>query len=161
MMKKNFSYIALAIIFLSGCKMVDETNSGWYMVELQDESGALSGISVLQVNGESLSRGLYQAVLQYHSKYERTSGVEPHELFIIITNRRKSEDYMLVSTPDDKSYKFQVYPGGLIFDMPEEPKVKEYSSITRLVELMQQYDELKISQGSNYFTIKTTGFSEE
>jgi hypothetical protein len=161
MMKKNFSYFALTIILLSGCKMADETKSGWYIVELKDESGALFGKSVLQVNGDGLSRGLYQAVLQYHSKYERTSGLEPHELFIIITNRRKSEDYVLVSTPDDESYKFQVYPGGLIFDMPEEPKGKEYSSITKLIELMQQHDELKISQGDNYFTIKTTGFREE
>jgi hypothetical protein len=161
MTTKKLSFIMLAAVLLTGCKMASETKSGWHLVQLMDESGTLSGKSVLQVNGEGLSRSLYQAVLQYHSKYEKTSGVEPHELFVIITNRRKTEDYVLVSTPDNKSYKFQVYPGGLIFDMPEKSIGEEFSSITKLVELMQEYSTLKISQGSHYFTINTAGFSKE
>jgi hypothetical protein len=161
MTSKKFSFIVLATVLLTGCQMAGETKSGWHLVPLKDESGAFPGKSVLQVNGEGLSRGLYQAVLQYHSKYEQTSGVEPHEIFVIITNRRKTEDYVLVSTPDNKSYKFQVYSGGLIFDMPDKSIGEEFSSIIKLVELMQEYGTLKFSQGSHYFTINTAGFSKE
>jgi len=164
MNKYKFLIPAVLVIVLSGCKMAGETKSGWYPVQLKNESGDLSGKTILQVNGERLSRGLHQAVLQYHTNYKTTSNEEVRELFVIITNRRKSEDYILVTTPDDNSYRFPVYNGGLLFDSPgkqdDEQNSSEYkfSSITKLVKLMNQYEELKISQGKFYFTINTTGF---
>ena len=165
MNKYNLLFPALIVIILSGCKMAGETKSGWYTVQLKDESGALSGKTILQVNGERLSRGLHQAILQYHTNYTTTSNEKARELFVIITNRRQSEDYILVKTPDDISYRFRVNNGGLLFDLQSEQDDEQnssdekYSSITKLVELMNQYEELKISQGKFYFTINTTGFS--
>ena len=106
----------------------------------------------------ALSRGLHQAILQYSSNHKPSSDDEARELFVIITNRRKSEDYIIVTTPDDDAYRFPVHSGGLIFDMNENPDKDNNSSISKLVGLMSQYDELKISQGSYYFTIKTAGF---
>jgi hypothetical protein len=143
--------------------MAGETKSGWYSVELKDKSGELSGKTILQVNGERLSRGLHQAVLQYHTNYLASANVEARELFVIITNRRKSENYIKVTTPDANTYRFPVYNGGLIYDLQDEESSsdEENSSITKLVELMNQYEELKISQGRFYFTIKTAGFSTE
>ena len=153
--------------------MAGETKSGWYSVNLKDNSAELSGKTILQVNGEALSRGLHQAVLQYSRGYKSSSNDESRDLFVIITNRRKSENYIIVTTPDDKTYRFPVHKGGLIFDkqgLPGDdaisPKEKtsseeKNSSVTKLVELMTAYDELKISQGSFYFTIKTTGFGNE
>ena len=167
MNKYNLLFPALLVIILSGCKMAGETKSGWYTVQLKDESGALSGKTILQVNGERLSRGLHQAVLQYHTNFTTESNQEVRELFIIITNRRKSEDYILVTTPDDSRYWFRVKNGGLLFDLQSKDENelnssdKKYSSIGKLVELMNQYDELKISQGSFYFTINTAGFNTE
>jgi hypothetical protein len=143
--------------------MAGETKSGWYTVELKDKSGELSGKTILQVNGERLSRGLHQAVLQYHTNYSASANVEARELFVIITNRRKSENYIKVTTPDANTYRFPVYNGGLLYDLQDEESSsnEENSSITKLVELMNQYEELKISQGRFYFTINTAGFSTE
>lgn len=156
-------FLALTVVILSGCKMAGETKSGWYTVELKDKFGELSGKTILQVNGERLSRGLHQAVLQYHTNYVASSNVEARELFVIITNRRKSENYIKVTTPDANTYRFAVYNGGLLYDLQDEENNsdEENSSITKLVELMNQYDELKISQGRFYFTINTAGFSTE
>ena len=161
MNKYIFLFLALTVVILSGCKMAGDTKSGWYSVQLRDDSGNLSGKTVLQVNGEALSRGLHQAILQYHTNYTPTSNEKARDLFVIITNRRKSEDYIIVTTPDDNAYRFHVRPGGLIFDMQDEPADENESSIAKLVELMSQYDELKISQGRYYFTINTAGFSTE
>ena len=163
MNKYNSLFLALAVVTLSGCKMAGETKSGWYTVELKDKSGELSGKTILQVNGERLSRGLHQAVLQYHTNYSASSNVEARELFIIITNRRKSENYIKVTTPDANSYRFPVYNGGLLYDLQDEENSSDdnFSSITKFVELMNQYEELKISQGRFYFTINTAGFSTE
>jgi hypothetical protein len=153
--------------------MAGETKSGWYTIHLKDRSGEPSGKTMLQVNGEALSRGLHQAVLQYSRSYKPSSDDAALELFVIITNRRKSEDYIIVTTPDDDAYKFPVHSGGLIFDMQEvagndknsseeeNSSDETNSSIAKLVDLMSQYDELKISQGSHYFTIKTAGFSRK
>lgn len=161
-MKKNvFLSLAIAVVILSGCKMAGETKSGWYIVKLKDESGNFSGKSLLQVNGEALSRGLHQAVLQYHTNYKSATSEETRALFVIITNRRESEDYIIVTTPDENKFKFTVYPGGLIFDMPGASKEEENNSIAVLIELMNQYEELNISQGSHNFMIKTAGFSTE
>jgi hypothetical protein len=157
----NVLFLAVTVIILSGCKMAGETKSGWYTVQLKDESGALSGKTILQVNGERLSRGLHQAILQYHTNYRTKSNKEVQELFVIITNRRKSEDYIIVTAPDDKAYRFPVYQGGLLFDLQDGSKNEEDNSITKLVELMNQHGELKISQGSFYFTINTAGFNTE
>lgn len=163
MHKYNSLFLALVVVILSGCKMAGETKSGWYTVELKDKSGELSGKTILQVNGERLSRGLHQAVLQYHTNYSASSDVDARELFVIITNRRKSENYIKVTTPDANTYRFPVNDGGLLYDLEdvENSSNKENSSITKLVELMNQYDELKISQGRFYFTINTAGFSTE
>ena len=163
MNKYNSLFLALAVVTLSGCKMAGETKSGWYTVELKDKSGELSGKTILQVNGERLSRGLHQAVLQYHTNYSASSNVEARELFIIITNRRKSENYIKVTTPDANSYRFPVYNGGLLYDLQDEENSSDdnFSSISKFVELMNQYEELKISQGRFYFTINTAGFSTE
>ena len=163
MNKYNSLFLALTVVILSGCKMASETKSGWYIVDLKDESGGLSGKTILQVNGERLSRGLHQAVLQYHTNYKASSNVEARELFVIITNRRKSENYIKVTTPDANTYRFAVYNGGLLYDLQDEENIsdEENSSITKLVKLMNQYDELKISQGRFYFTINTAGFSTE
>jgi hypothetical protein len=143
--------------------MAGETKSGWYTVELKDEFGEFSGKTILQVNGERLSRGLHQAVLQYHTNYSTSSNGQARELFVIITNRRKSENYIKVTTPDANTYMFPVYNGGLLYDRKDEETSsdEENSPITKLVELMNQYDELKISQGKFYFTINTAGFSRE
>ena len=159
MKKYILLFLAFTVISLSGCKMAGETKSGWYTVQLKDTFGGPSEKTMLQVNGEALSRGLHQAVLQYSRSYKPSSDVDARELFVIITNRRKSEDYIIVTTPDDDSYRFPVHSGGLIFDMQEVADDNKNSSITKLVDLMSQYEELKISQGSFYFTIKTTGFS--
>jgi hypothetical protein len=166
-MKKNiYLFLAFIAITFSGCKMAGETKSGWYPIQLKDNSGEASGKEFLQVNGEALSRGLHQAVLQYHTNYS-TSTVNARELFIIITNRRNSEDYILITTADGKKFKFPVYAGGLIFDMKGatanegSSSDEEISSIAKLVELMNRYDELKISQGSYYFTINTAGFKNK
>lgn len=166
---KKYLLIFSAFIFLtfSGCKMAGETKSGWYAVQLKDNFSEVSGKEFLQVNGEALSRGLHQAVLQYHSNYTSRSTEEARALFIIITNRRNSEDYIIVTTADNNKFRFPVYAGGLIFDMQVDPADEENSaneensSITKLVELMSQYDELKISQGSYYFTINTAGFNNK
>ena len=96
--------------------MAGETKSGWYPINLKDNSGELSGKTILQVNGEALSRGLHQAVLQYTTTYRPSSNVESGDLFVIITNRRNSENYIIVTTPDDNAYRFPVHKGGLIFD---------------------------------------------
>ena len=166
MKKYFFLLLASTLAILSGCKMAEDTKSGWYAVHIKDESGKLSGKIILQVNGESLSRGLHQAVLQYHSIHKTEVNNGHQELFVIITNRRISEDYVVVTTPDDDSFRFRVYTGGLIFDQQgltgdEENSGDKNSSIQKLVELMNQYEELKISQGDFYFTIKTTGFSNK
>ena len=149
------------LLVLSGCKMAGETKSGWHIVQQKEVTGELSGKSILQVNGEALSRGLHQAVLQYHRSSKIASNEEPQELFVIITNRRNSENYIIVTTPDAQKYRFAVNSGGLIFDGQNSSDDKGNSSINKLIELMQQYNELKISQGSFYFTIKTSGFSRE
>ena len=167
MNRYNSLFSALLVIILSGCKMAGETKSGWYTVQLKDELGALTGKTILQVNGERMSRGLHQAVLQYHTNFTTASNEELRELFIIITNRRKSEDYILVTTPNDNSFWFRVNKGGLIFDLHSNQdnelnsSDKKYSSISKLVALMNQYEELKISQGNFYFTINTAGFNIE
>ena len=167
-MKKHiFLFITLTVASLTGCKMAGETKSGWYTIQLKDESGELSGKTLLQVNGEALSRGLHQAVMQYHTNYKQSSTEKVQELFVIRTNRRKAEDYIIVTTADENEFRFPVYPGGLIFDMPAEPgdeknsSDEENSSIVKLIELMSQYEELKISQGSYYFTINTAGFTSK
>jgi len=141
--------------------MAGETKSGWYPIQLKDNSGEPSGKKFLQVNGERLSRGLHQAVLQYHTNYTSTSTEESRELFIIITNRRNSENYIIVTTADEKKYRFSVYAGGLIFDMKGASSNEEISPIAKLVELMSQHEELEISQGSHYFTINTAGFKNK
>jgi hypothetical protein len=160
MKKYILLFLAFIVITLSGCKMAAETKSGWYIVHLKDKSGELSGKTVLQVNGEALSRGLHQAVLQYSKNYKPSSD-DDQEIFVIITNRRKSEDYIIVKTPDDDAYRFPVHSGGLIFDVNEEPDNDKNSSVSKLIELMSQYEEFKISQGSYYFTINTAGFSRK
>ena len=157
MKKYNFLFLAFVLITFTGCKMADETKSGWQLVQLKDNSGKATGKEFLQVNGEGLSRGLHQAVLQYHTNFA-TSSEEAKELFIIITNRRNSEDYIIVTTTDEKAFRFPVYTGGLIFNMKEAPANEVNSSVTKLVELMSEYDELEISQGSYHFTINTAGF---
>jgi len=141
--------------------MAPESKSGWYVVQLKDNAGNLSGKTILQVKGEALSRGLHQAVLQYHKSYGQNAAVQTKEIFVLITNRRKSEDYIIVTTPENDTYRFRVYPGGLLFDLPSEPQIEGNSLITKLVELIKLHDELKISQGRNYFTIKTSGFTTE
>ena len=153
-------FIAVMLVAVSGCKMAGETKSGWYAVQLKDDLGEVTGKTIQQVKGEALSRGLHQAVLQYHSNYISGSETESRALFVLITNRRNSEDYIIVTTPDKNSYRFHVYAGGLIFDKEStDATEEEYHAITRLIELMNEYDELKISQGSFYFTINTAGFS--
>ena len=163
MNKYNSLFLALTVVILSGCTMAGETKSGWYTVELKDEFGEFSGKTILQVNGERLSRGLHQAVLQYHTNYSTSSTGQARELFVIITNRRKSENYIKVTTHDANTYRFPVYNGGLLYDRKDEETSsdEENSPITKLVELMNHYDELKISQGKFYFTINTAGFSTE
>ena len=141
--------------------MATESKSGWYAVQLKDNAGNPSGKSILQVKGEALSRGLHQAALQYHRSYEQDSDIQAQEIFVLITNIRISEDHIIVTTPKGDIYNFTVYPGGLLYDMPGEPEVADYSPVTKLVELMELHDKLKISQGRNYFTINTTGFTTD